>query len=221
MISSTDHVRILVDSGKFETMADMGRTVGITTERVRQIIKDHDIHWVPTRGRLEWDCPGCGTPISIRRSEKKVLYWPAHCQSCRVELTKKFYRVCKHPKTPENTTGQGCRICVHSRAHCIVETRECMACGDPLEISRGAAAQIRNGHSIGMFHWDCYITLPKNGIRGGTQSHCGWGHKMSGDNLRHYGKDKARVCGACAKRRSRKSYKKLKEEREIRKWRRD
>ncbi len=209
MISTRERVRVLVESGKFGMTTEIAKVVGISRERVRQIIRDDKLHWIPIRGRLKWDCPDCGTPISIRRSAKKLKYWPAHCNACRIDLLKKFYRVCGHPKIPENTIGTTCKICANARAKCIVEIRTCMACGEPLELSRGGKAQIRNSKSQGLFHWKCYSRLPKDMIHP-KQSNCKRGHPLSGDNLYHW--EGKRICKGCASIRRKKSYLKKKRE---------
>ena len=63
MISTKDHVRVLVESEKFGMASEISKVVGISRERVRQIIRDDNLHWVPIRGRLKWNCPDCATPI--------------------------------------------------------------------------------------------------------------------------------------------------------------
>ena len=163
-ISTREHIQKLIEEGTCKTLQDFADIIGITRSRVNQVIKEHSLPWISLQGKFEWPCPSCKVEISIHRSDKPIKFWPAHCTKCRKGLLKKFYRVCLHPKTPENTIASGCKICIHAKARCIVEIRTCTVCDESLKISRGVQRQIHMGNTIGMFHRSCYLQLPKDSI---------------------------------------------------------
>lgn len=77
-------VRVLAATGEYETMTALGAAVGVTRERVRQIIRAENIPWQDFHVRLEWSCPSCECAISIKRStwKRRWQYMPAHCRAC-------------------------------------------------------------------------------------------------------------------------------------------
>ena len=161
-MTTRERVKELAASGDYETMTAIGEEIGVTRERVRQIIRQDDLPWDDRA--FEWDCPGCGKIIRVQRSIlKQWKHMPAHCRTCSTKNRREF---CKrgHPVAENRNVAGHCRLCVALRARCVVEVRTCVECGQPLNISR-AALQQEKGKSWGERHLDCYYkTMRGRGI---------------------------------------------------------
>ncbi len=155
---SVEKVRELAATGEYETMTAIAAVVGITCERVRQIIRQYAIPWQDYHARLEWECPGCGSWISVDRSrwEHTWNHMPAHCRACHLEDRSKF---CKrgHLREDHHNARGACSACLRLRGRCIAEVRVCKGCGGSLSISRGVRDQIKHGHGVGRYHRRCWI----------------------------------------------------------------
>lgn len=187
-------VRDLAATGEYETMSAISAAVGVSRERVRQIIRRHDIPWQDYKVRLEWECPGCGNWISVWRSwwESKWTHMPAHCRSCHREDRGKFC-VRGHLRSEETGAGGDCLACVRVKSRCVVETRSCEICHQPLAITDGMRKQALYGHGVNKYHRRCWIR--KLGASRRLQTHCKRGHEFTEENT--YRWRGTRQCRAC------------------------
>lgn len=142
-----------VESGKFRNMACIAEEIGISRERVRQILNATGYkEFGYRRLRLEWPCPECGETINLSRRElERTTHMPAHCRKCAGNFCNRGHL------RSENTRRDGtCRPCEQIRARRVVEVRTCLACGKELPISQAASYQIKGGRGRGDFHKNCY-----------------------------------------------------------------
>ncbi len=144
-----------VESGKFKNMACIADEVGISRERVRQILNatgNTEFGYRRFR-RLEWPCPDCGVTISLRPGDlDRTIHMPAHCRMCANNYCRRGHLRSENTRASDNV----CRACRRIRAKRIVEVRTCRECGKGLEISKAVSFHIRKGRSRGIFHKDCY-----------------------------------------------------------------
>lgn len=145
-----EKVRTLAATGEYDTMTALAREVGVSRERVRQIIRAENIPWSDFHVQLRWDCPGCKSPVSVARStwEQNWQYMPAYCRSCSTKQRAEF---CKrgHLRSGNTNAGGACLLCVRIRENCIVERRSCVGCGIELRITYNGMRQIKIGHATG------------------------------------------------------------------------
>ena len=142
------------ESGKHKNMASIAREVGVTRERVRQVLNaTGHTNFGQRRVRLQWPCPDCGetidTTASLLRAQSHML---AHCRNCA-----KNYCLRGHLRSKHARKNGSCSACEGSWRRRIVEVRTCVECGNDLEISRGVRDQIRRGQARGDFHLKCYF----------------------------------------------------------------
>ncbi len=146
----------LAATGEYETLTAMAKVVGVTTERVRQIVRQHEIPWQDFFVRLEWECPGCGGWIRVPRSTWEHWgYMLANCRACAKEDRRKFC-IRGHLRADNMNDYHGCLVCIRERARCVIEVRACEICHGSLNISRGALNQEQMGNGVGKYHYDCY-----------------------------------------------------------------
>ena len=190
-------VRALAATGEYESMQAVAHAVGVTRERVRQIIRAENIPWNDFAVRLEWDCPGCGTPISLPRStwEEEWRHMPAHCRECAGKQKAEF---CKrdHPRSSNMNSWGQCRACANTLIRCVVERRSCVDCGKELPITRGMMNQIKMGNATGKRCRSCNVRRAANSTH--KKPYCKWGHARTPGNLYRGG-----ACKACMRRRTR------------------
>ena len=140
------------ESGKYKTMTCIANEIGVSRERVRQVLNTTG-HTQFARLRLEWSCPGCGTTVSHTRAQlSRIRHMPAHCRECASAHCKR-----EHLRNGNTSKGGQCLACVRLRLKRVVEVRTCIECGKDLEISQGTSYQIRGGRSLGKFHQECYF----------------------------------------------------------------
>ena len=142
------------ESGKHQSMASIAREVGLTRERVRQVLNANGhTNFGQRRVRLQWPCPDCGETIYMTGSQLRALsHMPAHCRKCA-----KNYCIRGHLRSKYARKNGSCGACEGSWKRRIVEIRTCIECGNDLEISRGVRDQIRRGQARGDFHLKCYV----------------------------------------------------------------
>ena len=141
------------ESGKYKSMASIAKKVGVSRERVRQILNATGHTYFGSRQvRLQWPCPDCRKSITMNASRLRgICHMPAHCRRCA-----KNY--CRREHFHGTGAGGVCRVCERVRRRRTVEIRTCLECGNDLEISWGVRNQIRIGKSRGDFHFKCYLT---------------------------------------------------------------
>lgn len=200
---SAAQVRELAATGEYETMRAIGAVVGVSRERVRQIIRQHDIPWQDYAVRLRWECPGCGAEIAVNRSEWEARWghMPAHCRSCSQEDQNQF---CKrgHLRSEESDAQGACRACHRLKSKCVVEIRTCEVCQQPLPITDGMRRQALYGRAVNKYHQRCWGQ--KLAASRGERTHCRRGHELTEENT--YRWRGTRACRACIRRRTREYY---------------
>lgn len=152
--TTTTRVLAAAKSGKFTTQTCVAAEIGISRERVRQILNAAgDTEFGHRRNfRLEWPCPECEAPISLTRYQfARLIHMPAHCRSCA-----KNYCLQGHLRSEYANKRGICLPCQNIRARLIVEVRTCIACNKDLEISAGTLRQIKLGKAAGKYHRKCY-----------------------------------------------------------------
>ena len=83
--STTERLVRLVESGKAQSQACAARALGVSRERVRQIVNEQGLtikRFYQPNTLISWPCPGCGRTVemwSARRNNRKTAY----CQSCK------------------------------------------------------------------------------------------------------------------------------------------
>ncbi len=141
-------------SGTYRNMACIARDVGVSRERVRQVLNaTGHTNFGPRQVRLQWPCPDCGetidTTASVLRAQSHML---AHCRKCAKNYCRRGHLRSEHARK-----NGSCRVCVGNQMRRIVEVRTCLECRNDLEISRGTHKQIRLGKTRGEFHLKCYF----------------------------------------------------------------
>lgn len=141
------------ESGKYKNMALIAKDVGVSRERVRQVLNAAGHNTFGQRSvRLQWPCPDCGETINTTASRLRgMARMPAHCRTCAKNYCRRG-----HLRT-QQARGGSCRVCDGIRRRRIVEVRTCIECGNGLEISQGTRDGIRGGHTRGEFHRECYM----------------------------------------------------------------
>lgn len=152
--TTTPRVLAAVKSGKFITQTCVATEVGVSRERVRQILNaSGDTEFGHRAFRLEWPCPDCGAQISLTRSNfTHIVRMPAHCRPC----SHKYCRKGEHLLSEYANKNGACKPCLNAYMREIVEVRTCIVCNKNLEISYGVLRQIKCGSSIGKYHRKCY-----------------------------------------------------------------
>ena len=140
------------ESGKYKNMACIARAVGVSRERVRQVLNaTGHTNFGPRHIHLQWPCPECGQTVKMTASQLRV-HMPAHCQNCA-----KNYCPRGHLRSTHARKNGSCGACLGIQRRRIVEVRTCLECGNDLEISWGTRDRIRRGHARGDFHRKCYF----------------------------------------------------------------
>ncbi len=90
MSTTTERLIRLVERGEVNSQACAGRVLGVTRERVRQIVNKEGLKLgrrVQPNTLIEWPCPDCDKPVQmwtrVRMYRKTV-----HCASCRTRRAK-------------------------------------------------------------------------------------------------------------------------------------
>jgi len=133
--------------------------IGLTRERVRQILNDMGVVKTSPYATLKWECPSCGVWIIVQRSvwlKNWQAVMPAHCRTCANKV-RAVWCVRGHLRRSEGKSRQ-CNQCWNDRSRCIIEVRTCIECGKDLEISRGVRSQIKTGRARGEYHRECWGT---------------------------------------------------------------
>lgn len=202
MNDTTTLVRWLIQTNRRMPTAEIADQVGVSRERVRQIIRQHDLPWEGHGTQLSWDCPGCKTRIevTIAKWEEKWGFMPAHCREC-VRLYLRYFCYKGHPKAKDQSRKQSlCLACQRIRSHRVVEIRTCEICKRPLEITEGKMRQILLGNALGRYHKDCYYNgvLPRIAASRGHSDYCKRGHEFTKENTYIPPKEpNHRACRAC------------------------
>ncbi len=151
--TTTPRVLAATKSGRFTTQTCVAAEVGVSRERVRQILNAAgDTEFGHRFLRLEWPCPECEVEISLTRHQfARLAHMPAHCRPCA-----KKYCIREHLFSEHANKRGICLLCQNIRNRRIVEVRTCIACNEDLEISAGALRQIKFGNSTGKYHKKCY-----------------------------------------------------------------
>ena len=139
------------ESGTYKNMACIARKLGVSRERVRQVLNaTGHTNFGPRHIRLQWPCPDCREPVKVARSGLRV-HMPAHCRECAKNYCRRGHR-------SKHAGGGKCRVCEGNLRRRIVEVRACLECGKELEISQGMRYNIRIGKARGDFHRECYFS---------------------------------------------------------------
>ena len=138
-----------VESGKYKNMACIAKEVGVSRERVRQILNaTGHTNFGSRHVYLQWTCPDCRNTISMTATRLRGLsHMPAHCRDCAKNYCRRGHQAMR----------TRCRVCERDRRRRIVEVRTCLECGKDLEISQGVRYQISIGRIRGDFHFACYL----------------------------------------------------------------
>lgn len=140
------------ESGKYKNMACIARKVGVSRERVRQILNaTGHANFGQRHVRLQWRCPDCGTSIKTTASQLRG-HMTAHCRKCAQN-----YCFRGHLRSKHALADGRCGVCDRNQKRSIVEIRTCIECGNDLEISSGMRYQIKRGNARGDFHIKCYF----------------------------------------------------------------
>ncbi|KKM14115.1 hypothetical protein LCGC14_1709340 [marine sediment metagenome] len=93
-----EHVKRLVATNKMESNTCIAKIVGVTPERVRQILANEGLVVSARLQRLEWPCPRCGNPV---RCTQATLYRRGvlcgRCSAGRHRGQFRTYRQCSVP----------------------------------------------------------------------------------------------------------------------------
>ena len=137
------------ESGKYTNMACIAREIGVSRERVRQVLNaTGHTNFGQRHVRLQWPCPDCGETINMTASRLRgISHMPSHCRDCAKNYCRRGHRAMR----------TRCRVCERDRRRRIVEVRTCLECGNDLEISQGVRYQISIGRTRGDFHLKCYL----------------------------------------------------------------
>ena len=140
------------EKGKYKNMACIATEVGVSRERVRQILNaTGHIYFGSRHVRLQWPCPDCRKSITMNASRLRgISHMPSHCRTC----AKKY---CRRGHREKRAPDGHCGVCDGIRRRRTVEVRTCLECGNDLEISEAFRNQIRLGKSRGEFHSKCYV----------------------------------------------------------------
>lgn len=152
------------ESGKHKNMASIAKKVGVSRERVRQVLNaTGHTNFGQRHVRLQWPCPDCretiDTTASVLRSQSHML---AHCRKCAKNYCRRGHLYDEHPP-------KKCRVCARKWLRRIVEVRTCLECSNDLEISHGTRSQIRRGERRGAFHLKCYFAYLRREGRPGRR----------------------------------------------------
>ena len=141
------------ESGKHKTMASIAKKVGVSRERVRQVLNaTGHTNFGSRHVYLQWRCPDCRDTIKMTATRLRGLsHMLAHCRDCAKNYCRRGHR------RTTDASGGGCRVCEGIRRRRIVEVRPCIECGNDIEISWGTRDRIRRGHARGEFHHKCYL----------------------------------------------------------------
>ncbi len=157
MSEKADRIVRLAKSGRFTQQTCVADEVGVSREYVRQVLNAAGgFEGFGDRAglRFEWDCPGCGELISLRRAELKALIrMPAHCRKCAALYCGRELHLMSETRISKT---HGCSTCWNTHMREIVETRPCERCGKPYNISRGVAARKTQGYIKASMHKDCW-----------------------------------------------------------------
>ena len=87
--TTTERLVRLVESGKAQSQACAGRALGVSRERVRQIVKAEGLtlghHTKQPNTLISWPCPACGKSVemwTVWRQQRRSAY----CTSCARHL---------------------------------------------------------------------------------------------------------------------------------------
>ena len=153
------------ESGKYMSMASIARKVGVSRERVRQVLNATGYtSFGPRHSRPQWSCPECGETVKKTTKSRLRVHMPAFCRKC----AKKYCR--RGHLRSEHTTSGKCRLCERIQRRRIVEVRTCLECGKDHEISQAFREQIKRGASRGDFHLKCYFAYMRREGRPANRS---------------------------------------------------
>ena len=128
-------------------MQCLGQVVGLSRERVRQIIKEQKLPYRSKKGPnpivLTWPCPQCGKPAKSKTGfvvDRRATVLCNDCVHGQGEFCKKG-----HLNPPRYKNGC-CKLCIRAKQNRIVEGRPCVVCGKLRNISYGhrSIAKINN-----------------------------------------------------------------------------
>lgn len=195
-------VLYLISEGKVTTLTCAAQLVGVSRERVRQIVREEGILFQKTQRNtlITWPCPQCGGEAQMWTKERnsKAATNPALCSDCR----KGSGRFCRrgHENPPRAKNG-GCKTCMNDLRRTVIAYRTCMDCGKQVPITRGIAAQIKlRGHPAPKRCQPCRI---RKFVQANVQTHCIRGHLLAETRRRSTG---GTFCVVCNRERSREHY---------------
>ncbi len=145
--SPNDTLRKLKDllaDGAVQSQAEAARALGLSRQRIHQLVREHDLNLRRPSGRVTFRCGGCGEELTRERSELRFYKHPDLCRSCalqkrgpgKVTLTcQRCGRERRYPPSVARRLTSGlCRRCWASsiprrRAPAPRVTVVCSACG--------------------------------------------------------------------------------------------
>jgi predicted RNA-binding Zn-ribbon protein involved in translation (DUF1610 family) len=166
-LNTTEQLKEIIDAGVCTTQLEAAKIIGISRERVRQIVKKQGWEFgkkmTPFKEIL-WPCPDCGTEVrsdSSHINQRKTSY----CQPCAAHHTS------------------------HMQAS---EMFICPDCGEILIFTKQEAARRATQHCR-----KCLSRIRKQelGTRTFPVTECLYGHPYDEKNTRRYGMIK--ICAIC------------------------
>lgn len=141
--STSEKVARIVAKNPRLTLECIGLRVGVSRERVRQIVQRDGLTRVDQqearrRHLLEWPCPNCGAPCKTwsggALNRRKTVYCNRCATTNDVGKEPKPYCVNGHARTPENLYSGHCRPCQRAaQVLTVAKAREkytaCNLCG--------------------------------------------------------------------------------------------
>lgn len=194
---SPERIIRLAKSGKFTTQQCVADEVGLSRERVRQVLKREKVRFGQQRGSdLIWPCPDCDETITLSYGNRnKWGHMPAHCRRCADGYC---YR--GHKKNTKNTYinangSHTCRVCARIKAQRIVRYRICIDCKKEIPVTYNSD---RTAKSLGNKLERCQSCTGRYAatiVGHKTQTHCKRGHLFDEKNTYHW--KGTRHCRAC------------------------
>lgn len=137
-----DLIVSLAQSGKYTTQKCVADRVGLSRERVRQVLAQRGVRFGQQKGKpLSWPCPECNQKITRPYGQRN--YWkhmPAHCRSCASNYCRRGHRIYRDG-------GRRCKACERLRNTRVVRIRVCPDCrlDVPVTVGSERVAKSRQG----------------------------------------------------------------------------
>lgn len=149
-VAQRQKIRDLIASDRYTTMSQIAKVLGISRERVRQLLTFEDITFNQHRTKqFTWPCPRCDKPVNMKLGLIKRITRPRsmYCGECKPRIC---YGLNGHVDPPRSKyKSRMCLLCERIRAKKVVRWRHCMDCRKLLPVSAGNANQEKvHGHIL-------------------------------------------------------------------------